>query len=54
MFKIELTEDDLVLLGRLLPEHPYKLVDPLLRKINEQIQEQLAQRAQAKPEVTNG
>ena len=43
-FNIELTEADLVLLGQLLPEHPYKLVAPLLDKINGQIQQQLKAR----------
>jgi hypothetical protein len=40
-FTITFTERDLDLLGRLLPDHPYKLVAPLLDKINSQIQEQL-------------
>lgn len=40
-FTITFTERDLDLLGRLLPEHPYKLVFPLLDKINFQIQTQL-------------
>ncbi len=34
---IELTDADLELLGRLLPEHPYKLVAPLISKINAQL-----------------
>jgi hypothetical protein len=53
MFTIEFTEAELLLLGRLLPEHPYKLVDPLLRKINEQVQAQLALR-EPLPEARNG
>lgn len=46
-FNIELTEADLLLLGRLLPEHTYKLVAPLLDKINAQVQQQLAAKEQA-------
>lgn len=34
---IELSDADLELLGRLLPEHPYKLVAPLIAKINAQL-----------------
>lgn len=40
-FKFEFTEKDLMVLNQTLPEHPYKLVAPLLAKINQQIQEQL-------------
>lgn len=43
---ITLTPADLDLLGRLLPEHPYKLVAPLINKINAQL---AAQQAKEQP-----
>jgi len=42
---IELSDADLELLGRLLPEHPFKLVAPLIAKINTQLA------AEKKPET---
>lgn len=46
-FKIELTEQDIILIGKILPEHPYKLVAPILDKFNQQIQEQLKEKENA-------
>ena len=46
-YTIALTADELDLLGRLLPEHPYRLVAPLIAKINAQIQAQLEKKESA-------
>lgn len=40
-FNIQLSGQELELIGKLISEHPYKLVAPLIQNINEQIQEQL-------------
>lgn len=40
-FTLKLTGEELELIGRMLPDHPYKFVAPILDKINRQIQEQL-------------
>jgi hypothetical protein len=41
-FKIELTSEDIELIGRLLDEQPYKLVAPLAQRVQAQINAQLA------------
>jgi hypothetical protein len=41
-FKIELTADDIELIGRLLDEQPYKLVAPLAKRVQAQIDAQQA------------
>ena len=41
-FKIELTAEDIELIGRLLDEQPYKLVAPLARRVQAQIDAQQA------------
>lgn len=40
-FNIQLSGQELELIGKLLSEHPFKLVAPLIQKFNEQVQEQL-------------
>jgi hypothetical protein len=39
-FKIELTAEDIELIGRLLDEQPYKLVAPLAKRVQAQIDAQ--------------
>jgi hypothetical protein len=41
-FKIDLTSQDIELIGRLLDEQPYKLVAPLVQRVQAQINAQLA------------
>lgn len=41
-FKIELTSEDIELIGKLLDEQPYKLVAPLAKRVQAQIDAQLA------------
>jgi hypothetical protein len=41
-FTIELTAEDIELIGRLLDEQPYKLVAPLARRVQAQIDAQQA------------
>lgn len=40
IFKIDLTADDIELIGRLLDEQPYKLVAPLAKRMQAQIDAQ--------------
>jgi hypothetical protein len=40
IFKIELTAEDIELIGRLLDEQPYKIVAPLAQRVQAQINAQ--------------
>ena len=46
-FSISLTDEELKLLSTALIELPFKLVAPLINKINQQLQSQLSQKAQS-------
>jgi len=43
MFNIELTEQELNIIGQALGEMPYRLAEPVLRKLQEQVNQQQQQ-----------